>query len=238
MKRGNQKIFEASFYHTTIKQWPKGEQPREKLIRIGASALSEAELMAILFRTGGRGATAVDLAQKLLAGKRTLKDLSRCSVSDLEHGGLGTVRAVTLVAAFELARRLSSGGSDRNPIVRSPEDVVGRYGPMLRDLNHEEFWVLLLSSSNRVFRELRVSSGTLNSSLVHPRECFSEAIKQKAASVVFVHNHPSGNPEPSQEDLAITRQLAEAGKILGIPVHDHIIIADDGSCSFAERGLI
>lgn len=236
MKRGNRKVFEPSFYHTTIKEWPRGEQPREKLSRAGPSALSDAELIAILFRTGGKGVTAVALARKLLAEQRTLKDISQSSVSDLEQFGIGPVRAMTLVAAFELARRLPAGGSSSDPIVRSPEDVVHRYGGFLRHLRHEEFWVLLLTSSNRVFRDIRVTSGTLNSSLVHPRECFSEALKQRAASVIFLHNHPSGNPEPSQEDRAVTRQLGDAGKILGVPMHDHIIIADEGFYSFAQQG--
>ncbi len=238
MKRGHQKVFEPSFYHTTIKEWPEGERPREKLSRAGPSALSDAELIAILFRNGAKGVTAVALAQKLLAEHRTLRDLGRSSLSDLQQYGIGTVRAMTLLAAFELARRLPMSESERHLSVRTPEDVVQRFGGLVRDLRHEEFWVLLLSSSNQVYREIRVSSGTLNSSLVHPRECFSEALKQRAAGVIFLHNHPSGNPEPSQEDRAVTRQLAEAGKILGIPMHDHIIIADDGHFSFAEGGFL
>jgi DNA repair protein RadC len=158
--------------------------------------------------------------------------------SDLEVWGLGKVRAATIAAVFEIIRRYESAEEEQRPVFRSPEDVVARYGPRLRDLHHEEFWVLLLSSSNELVREVRVSSGTLNSSLVHPRECFAEAIKHRAASVLFLHNHPSGNPEPSQEDLAVTRQLVEAGKILGIPVHDHVIIAQSRFASLAERGLL
>lgn len=225
-------------HHTTIKQWPEGERPREKLAKHGAVVLSEAELIAILLRTGSRGATAVDLARKLLSRSRSLRGLARLSLSDLVEMGIGHVRAATLVAALELARRLPSSDGERRPAFRSPAEVAERYLPKFRDLKHEEFWALLLDSANRLMSEVKVTSGTLNSSLVHPRECFNEALKQKAASVIFLHNHPSGNPEPSQEDIAITRQLADAGKILGIPVHDHLVLGSASYTSFAERGLI
>ncbi len=236
-KTHNRKVFEASYYHTTIKQWPEGERPREKLMMYGPASLSEAELLAILIRTGSEGATAVDLARKILAERRTLRDVARMSVKDLENLGIGRARATTIVAAFELYRRLPGGDGETRPIFRTPEDVTQRYVPKLCDLKHEEFWAILLSTSNQLVREIKITSGTLNSSLVHPRECFSEAVKEKAASVIFVHNHPSGNPEPSQEDIAITKQLVEAGKILGIPVYDHIIVAGSSFTSLAQRGL-
>ncbi|MGB2868454.1 MAG: DNA repair protein RadC [Bacteroidota bacterium] len=225
-------------FHTTIKEWPKGERPREKLIQRGAPSLTEAELLAILIRTGVQGSTALDLAKKLLAGERTLRDVASMSPDDLRLFGIGSARAAAIVAAFELMRRLPASDGKEKPIMRGPEDVVDRYGPRLRDLKHEEFWSLLLSSSNRLIGECRITSGILNSSLVHPRECFHPAIQAKAASVIFIHNHPSGNPQPSQEDLAITKQLVEAGRILGIPVHDHIIIAGTSSTSFAESRLL
>jgi len=151
---------------------------------------------------------------------------------------LGLVRATTLAAAFELARRIPVRDNDGKPFLRSPEDVIQWISAKLKDLRHEEFWVLLLSASNQLMHQIRVTKGTLNSSLVHPRECFADALKTRCASVIFVHNHPSGNPEPSQEDRAITRQLVDAGKILGIPVQDHIIVADSEFTSFAERGLL
>ena len=238
MKRGDRSVFEPSWYHTSIKEWPESERPREKLVQFGPESLSEAELLAILLRVGSRGVTALDLAKKLLSSCTNLRKIGKMTVSDLESWGLGRARAATIAAAFELVRRYESAGETEQPVFRSPEDVAARYGPRLRDLNHEEFWALLLSSSNQLLREVKVSSGTLNSSLVHPRECFAEAIKARAASVLFLHNHPSGNPEPSQEDLAITRQLTEAGKILGIPVHDHVIIAGSRFASLAERGLL
>jgi DNA repair protein RadC len=231
-------VLESSFYHTTIKQWPVGERPREKLQRCGSSTLTEAELLAILLRSGSRGVTAVDLAMKLLSENRTLRDLARLSIVDLRHLGIGCARAASVVAAFELARRLPASNGVARPAFHAPEDVARVFLPRLCDLRHEEFWALLLTTSNQLIREIRVTSGTLNSSLVHPRECFSEALKEKAASVIFVHNHPSGNAEPSQEDVAITKQLCEAGKILGIPVYDHVIVAGAQFASFAQRGLL
>lgn len=231
-------VFERAHYHTTIKDWPEGERPREKMYNFGPSALSEAELLAILIRTGVKGVTAVDLAKKLLSNGRTLRDIAQMSIHDLEVEGIGRARATAIVAAFELMRRVPSSDGEKKPIFRSPNEVAERYIPKLRDLKHEEFWVLLLSSSNQLMKEIRITTGILNSSPVHPRECFTDAIKEKAASVIFLHNHPSGNREPSQEDLAVTKQLVESGRILGIPVHDHIIVAGGSFTSFAERGLM
>ncbi len=225
-------------YYTTIKEWPEGERPREKMIARGAVSLTEAELLAILIRTGTKGSTALDIAKKLLSDQRTLRDIAAMGIADLRELGIGQARAAAIVAAFELSRRLPMGDGNARPIFRSPEEVAQRYTARFRDLKHEEFWALLLTTSNQLMKEVRITSGTLNSSLVHPRECFHDAIKEKAASVIFLHNHPSGNPEPSQEDLAVTRQLVEAGKILGIPVHDHLIIAAQGMTSFVQRGLL
>ncbi|MGH2566934.1 MAG: RadC family protein [Bacteroidota bacterium] len=225
-------------YHTTIKDWAEGERPREKLQLHGSSALSEAELLAILIRTGTRGVTAVDLAKKLLSDGRTLRDVAGMSLADIEQHGIGRARATAIVAALELARRLPSSDGKSKPVVRAPADVAERFGAKLRDLKHEEFWVVLLNAANQLLQEARITSGTLNASLVHPRECFHAAIREKAASVLFVHNHPSGNPEPSHEDISMTKQLVEAGRILDIPVQDHIIIAGARYTSLAERGLI
>ena len=231
-------VREPVLYRTTIKDWPEEDRPREKLARRGATYLSEAELLAILIRTGKKGTTALDLARSLLSNGRTLRDVAQMSVSDLVHEGIGIARATAIVAACELSRRLPASAGKEKPVFHSPEDVATIYVPKLRDLKHEEFWALLLTSANRLMSEVTVTSGTLNSSLVHPRECFQEALKQSAATVIFLHNHPSGNAEPSQEDIAITKQLVESGKILGIPVHDHIIVAGDSFTSFADRGLL
>jgi DNA repair protein RadC len=232
------KVLEPTFYHVPIKEWPLDERPREKLLRRGASNLTDAELLAILIRTGKKGATAVDLARHLLSEGRTLRDISSMSVEKIRSLGIGESRAITIIAAFDLAKRLSQmRGKDRLKI-HSPEDIVRYFQPKLRDLVQEELWVLPLNAINELLEPRQVSKGILNSSLAHPRECFREAITQSAAAVVFVHNHPSGNPEPSQDDIIITKQLVDAGKIIGIAVHDHIIIAGDRFTSFAERKIL
>ncbi len=225
-------------HRTTIKSWPASERPREQLFAKGAGALTDATLLAIMLRSGTRGRSAVDQARQLLADAGGLPGLASWSPAELERQLPGSAKVATLLALFELARRVAAGNTSERRYIRTPDDVAARFGPMLRDLRHEEFWAVLLNSANAVQAEVRISVGTLNASLAHPRECFAEAVQRRAASVVFVHNHPSGNPEPSTEDLALTRQLSESGRILGIPVHDHVIIAGGGHTSLAERGSI
>jgi DNA repair protein RadC len=237
-REGGEKVSEPVMYHTPITAWPAGERPREKLMQHGAASLSDAELLAILIRTGRKGVTAVDLARGLFTNEKTLRDVSAMTVGELRARGIGESKAVAIAAAFELARRLPEMKQKERPAIHSPEDVVHRYAERFRDLTHEEFWVFPLNANNGLLEPKQVSKGILNSSLAHPRECFREAIAQTAAAVIFVHNHPSGNPEPSEEDIAITRQMVEAGRIIGIAVHDHIIIAGDRFTSFAERNLI
>jgi DNA repair protein RadC len=227
--------------YSAIKEWPEDERPREKLIKHGASSLSESELLAILINIGMENFSAVDVAKQLLYDYRSLKNIGSLSVADLrqkKNKGIGTAKAVTIVAAFELARRISSSGTENDEPIRSPEDVKNRYGSQLRDLKQEVFMVISLSSSNKVIRDRIITRGLLNSSLTHPREVFREAILENAASVILLHNHPSGNLEPSREDIAITKQIVEAGKIIGISVHDHIIISGNGHTSMMERGLM
>jgi len=231
-------VSEPAFYHLPIKAWPSDERPREKLLHRGANSLTDAELIAILIRTGKKGLTAVDLARQLFAGDRTLREISSMSVGELKKRGIGESRAIAIIAAFELAKRLPEKRGKERTAIQSPEDIVRNYGAKFRDLMQEEFWVFPLNAVNRVLEPTQISKGILNSSLAHPRECFREAISQSAAAVIFVHNHPSGNPEPSQEDISMTRQLVEAGKIIGITVHDHIIIAADRFTSFADRNLM
>jgi len=237
-RRGNADTVSAQRIHSTIKQWPEAERPRERLVREGSGSVSNAELLAILLRTGSRGRTALDLARNLVVRSGSFRQLSKWTFEDFVGAGIGPARAAVLTAAFELARRSLTREESSSPFLKCPEDVLRWCGPKLRDLPHEEFWALLLSSSNQLVHEVRVTKGTLNSSLVHPRECFTDALKLRCASVIFVHNHPSGNPEPSEEDRVITKQLVDAGKILGIPVHDHLIIAGGQCTSFAERGML
>ena len=226
-------------YHTSIKQWPEDERPREKLARRGSEALSDAELLAILIRSGAGKVNAVDVSNTILRELGPLDQLTRRSFLELRRfHGLGQVKSLTLLAAFELGRRACSTRGITRPSIHAPEDIARIYQPLLRDLQHEVFKVILLDSANHLLRDVKVSEGILNSSLVHPREVFRHAILEPAASVILLHNHPSGNPEPSAEDLQITKQLIESGKILGIPVHDHIILTAGSYTSFAERGLL
>lgn len=227
--------------YAAIKEWPEDERPREKLVAHGAASLSDAELLAILINIGAANRSAVEVARGLLREYSTLKRIASLSVADLKqtrHKGIGTAKAVTIVAACELARRVAARSTDTELAIRTPEDIQRRFGPQLRDLRQEQFMVVSLSSANKVIRDRVITTGLLNASLTHPREVFREAILEQAAGIILLHNHPSGNPEPSREDIAVTKQIVEAGKIIGIAVHDHIIIAGDDYTSLMERGLM
>jgi len=238
-ERLRKKVCEPSRFHTKIPDWPEQERPREKLMLHGVRSLSDAELIAILLRSGSGAVTAMDLAKTLIRDFQTLDNLASRSYQDLrQYQGLGDVKAVTVVAAFELGRRAAAVGRSGRSRISSPEDVVRRFKPFVQDLHYEVFMVLLLDSANHLLREVTITTGILNSSLVHPREVFRSAILEPAASIILLHNHPSGNPEPSTEDIQVTRQIVDAGGIIGIPVHDHIIIALDKYTSFAEKGLL
>ncbi len=225
--------------HRTIKDWPSGDRPREKLLTRGPEGLSDAELLTLLIGAGSRHASAFDLARHLLTTAGSLRALAASSAQDiLQVAGIGAARAVSVAAAFEIGRRVASATVADDAVIRSPADVGAKYVPRLQHLQQELFMVLTLNSANRITREVVVTRGLLNSSLTHPREVFRPAILELAASVVLLHNHPSGNGEPSDDDVLITKQLVEAGKIIGIPVHDHLIIAGNSYTSFAERGLL
>jgi DNA repair protein RadC len=202
--------------------------------------LTPAELLAILLETGRRGLPVEDLASSLLdsagGSLRTLAARPRPEL--LRTGGVGPAKAARLVAAFELAGRLMAESRPVLPRIREPEDVVRLLGHRLRDLEVEEFHLLVLDSQSQVRRQVLVTRGLLNSSLVHPREVFRAAIAEAAAGIIVVHNHPSGDPSPSPEDRAVTRQLTEAGRLLDVPVYDHVIVAGDRFLSFAAAGLL
>ena len=233
------KIRETAYYHPKIKDWPEEERPREKLLKSGPQALTDAELVALLVGSGTGGVTAVDVAKMLVQQHGGLAALASKGVWELlKMKGIGRARGARILAAFEIGRRTASGPQARKKKVRSPEDVVQRLGPALRDARQELFTVLLLDSGHRMICDARVSQGTLTASLVHPREVFKAAVDHLAASVILVHNHPSGEPAPSAEDRSITLQMTEAGRLMGIPVLDHVIIAGSGFFSFAKEGLI
>ncbi len=223
----------------SIREWRVDEQPRERLRRHGATTLSDSELLAVILGTGTRGVNALDAARLLLNTYGSLDQLLRRDVSEFcAVPGIGPGKALSLVAAFELSRRLESAPFDTKRVVRNAKDIANYYIPLLRGALHESFRALHLNSANQVVREIVVSEGSLNASIVHPREVFRRAITESAASIIVLHNHPSGNTEPSREDLLITKQLKEAGAIIDIKVLDHIIIAGDQFTSFAERGLM
>ncbi len=234
-----EKIRENSFYHTKIKEWPEEERPREKLIRFGTDRLSDAELLAILIGSGTKNITALDLAKKLLVEYESLSELASLTVQELSRlKGIGNASSARIMASFELGRRIETGPKKKRVKIDSPEAVVRLYSARLRDLKNEIFLTVLLDSGNKLIRDVTISQGTLNSSIVHPREVFKAAVDNLAAGIILVHNHPSGEIEPSEDDRMVTVQMVKASKIIGIPVLDHIIIGDSRYFSFKERGMI
>ena len=223
-----------------ISKWPEGERPREKLVMMGSDALSPAELIAILIGTGVGNSSALDLGKELLRKFRSLENLASASIIELDKvKGIGLAKAVTLKAAFQLSRNLDQEIARRKlNYVREPADVARIFIPLLGHLKQEVFAVALLDTAGKYLQSEKITVGTLNASLVHPREVYKSAIRHSAASIILVHNHPSGQLTPSSEDLRITRQLVETGKILDIPVHDHLIIAGNRFVSLKEEGYI
>ncbi|MBI5742061.1 MAG: DNA repair protein RadC [Nitrospirae bacterium] len=228
--------------YKSIKEWPEEERPRERLLRYGAQGLSTAQLLAVILRTGGKGKSALELGREALSHFRSLKGMEDASVSEFSDlKGMGGVKVAQMKAAFELGRRLlqeEASHSLRNPSFKNSREVYEYYRPKFYGLKKEKFLCSLLDAKNRVYREISVSDGTLSSSPVHPREVFKYAIKESAASVLFVHNHPSGDPTPSLDDLDITKRLVETGKIIGIHVLDHVVVSDGGYVSIMEKGYL
>jgi len=222
-----------------ITRWPEKERPRERLLQHGPQSLAEAELLGILLGKGTRKKTAVDLARELLDRYQSLQKLFSRSPSELmKVKGIGSAKAATLSAAFELVRRFQSQKEGPKITFKRSADVASHYLPLMRDLRKEVFKVILLNRANRLIKDVTISEGTLEASIVHPRDVFREALLEPAAGVILIHNHPSGNPSPSEEDLRITKQLVEAGRLLGIKVYDHIILAGESYRSLADEGLI
>jgi DNA repair protein RadC len=217
---------------------PQDQRPRERLLASGHEALSDAELIATLLGTGIRGATAIDLARELLANYGDLSTLQRAEPADLANRrGLGTAKACALVAALELGRRAQRPRSDR-PRMKTAADVNALLAPRIAHLAHEVFVALCLDAKNRVLREARIADGGLASVTVLPREAFAPALREGATAVVFAHNHPSGDPEPSNDDLRLTRTLWEAGRVLSVPVLDHVVVGDGRFVSLSDRGFL
>jgi DNA repair protein RadC len=226
----------------TIKDWPEDDRPREKLLSKGAEALSDAELLAIILRTGNSTTkeSAVDHGRKLINEFKSFRKLASAGSSEIRRicKGVGPAKMATVMAALEIGRRMAREELRSGDAFRCSEDVFRYYHSKLRDRKKEEFVALLLDAKNKVIKEEYVSKGTLTSSQVHPREIFNPAIKESAASMILIHNHPSGDPTPSREDIELTRRLREAGELLGIKVFDHIIIGDGRHVSLAEMGYL
>lgn len=227
----------ANEYKVGIKELPSEERPRERLARYGPRNVSNAELLAIVLRTGTRERSALGLAEYLLK-EHGLRGIANASVEELTRiKGVGPVKAVQIAACVELGRRLEKEPRHRRAVC-SPEEAADLLKPHLRDAAKENFVALLLDSKNMVIREEAISVGSLDSSIVHPREVFKTAIAASAASVIVAHNHPSGDPTPSPEDRRVTARLVESGKLLGIDVVDHLIIGDGRWVSMREMGLM
>ena len=226
-------------YSPKIPDWPEDERPRERLIKFGADKLSDAEILAILLRVGSQETTAIDLARHVLkefGGFRGLDTKSPAEMCGIN--GIGPAKAAQIKAALELGKRLFMEDTKTRNKVESSEDVYKIFHPHLRNLDREVFKIVLLTTRNTIIEEKTVFEGSLTESIVSPREIIKEAINQSAASIVFVHNHPSGNPQPSEEDKRVTKHLKAACEVVGIQVLDHIIIGSNDYYSFADSGLI
>ena len=218
-----------------IKDLPKIDRPREKLEKYGPEKLSNSELLAILLRTGGKGINVVELSNKILK-KFSGAGLSMANIKELKNTfGLGSAKACEIVACFELGRRLLQ--DKQSSLLLSPQDVWNELKD-IRDNKKEHFVIFFLDSRNQEIKREIISVGSLNANLVHPREVFEPAVRHLAAQIIIAHNHPSGDTEPSEEDLIITKRLTEAGKILGIEIVDHIIAGKSGYFSFKGKEMI
>jgi len=215
-----------------IKDIEASQRPRERLEKQGANVLNDAELIAILLRTGVRGSSAIEIAQRLLINFKGLAGLQQASFSELcKVEGIGQAKTAQIKAAVELGLRLSRFTPEEKTLLSSPQDVANQVQYKMAGLEQEELWVLLLDSRNRHLLTIQLYRGSLNSSSVRPAEIFKDAIRHNAASLIIVHNHPSGDPSPSPEDVNLTRMLIEAGELLELPVLDHVIIGSPGMAS-------
>jgi DNA repair protein RadC len=223
-----------------IKNWAEDDRPREKLLLKGRSALSNAELIAILIATGNPEESAVGLSKKILSLTRNrLSDLGKLTITDLKKiKGIGEAKAVTIAAALELGRRRKEEDTRDTKKIITSKDAFSFFEPFLSDLPHEEFWVLLLNGANKIISSKRISEGGTQSTIVDVKIIFRYAIEHLACNIVLCHNHPSGNIKPSNSDILLTKKLKECGRMLDITVSDHLIIGDRNYYSFADDGML
>ncbi len=222
-----------------LERSPVGERPRERLYWSGAGALADGELLALQLGTGARGRPALEVARDVLARYGSLNELAGRDVEELARvPGIGRAKAARLVAAFELSRRLRARVPAARVTLSGPKEVYAAYAPLMEDLQREVFRIALLDAQNGLVRDRVITEGSLCATLVHPREVFKPAILEAAASVILLHNHPSGDPTPSREDVRLTRQLVECARLLDLRIHDHLIVGRGRYVSFAEKGLL
>ena len=220
-----------------IKDLPKSVRPREKLIAKGAENLKDSELLAILLRTGKAGKNVIEIASQILS-KYSKKRLLQMTYEDLSRiSGIDSAKATTLLAAFELSKRALEVNDTNLPVINTAKDAAAQLTDM-RDLKKEHFVVLYLNAKNQLVHKETISMGTLNANLVHPREVFEPALKYSAAQIIAAHNHPSGDPKPSEDDMELTKRLVEAGKMMGIEIMDHVIVSKNSHFSFKEEKLL
>ncbi len=223
----------------TMKQFPKTMQPRERGFALGVDSLNDSELLAIILRTGSVKLSALELAQSILIKEGSLSSLAELGLQELmTYEGIGQVKAIEILASLALGRRMIEEKKPIRPIIHCPSDAAHIVREDMKRLNKENFKIMVLNTKNHVVAVETVSIGNLNSSIVHPRELFRQAIRHSAAGIILVHNHPSGDTTPSQEDIQITSRIVEAGKIMGIEVLDHIIVGGDDYLSFREKELL
>ena len=223
----------------TIREWRQDDKPRERLQLFGAHCLSDSELLAILINTGMQNFSALDIARSMLKTFNTISDLGSRSVKEIcTIKGIGLAKAIGLAAAFELGRRYQQEEFNPSHILHTPQDVAKYFIPRMRGARTESFYIAMLNTANIVISIKKISEGSLNSSVVHPREVFRIAVIESAASIIALHNHPSGNTEPSKEDISLTKQIALAGSMMSIQLLDHIIIAGETFTSLRERGYL
>lgn len=223
----------------TIKNLPLEERPRERLVHYGSENLSATELMAIILRTGSMNRTAISLAEELLTHFKDLRGVAKASYGEIAKvKGIGIAKAVQLKAAFELGRRILTSNPVQLPTIKRPHDVFDLLKASYQDLDREHFKVVHLNVKNQVLKVETTAIGILSSSPVHPREVFKEAVKMNSAGLILTHNHPSGDPTPSRDDLSLTARLQEAGQILGIQIIDHVIFGDNRFVSLKECGQL
>ncbi len=224
----------------TIKSWAEEDRPREKLSQQGRRFLSDAELIAILIGSGSRNESAVELSKRILhACNHDLNQLGKLSIQELsKFKGIGEAKAISIIAALELGRRRKDAIAPDQVKVKSSKDVYQAIGSQFEDINHEEFWVLLLNRANKITSKHLISKGGQAGTIADPKIIFNVALENHAAYIIMAHNHPSGNLKPSQADLNLTSKLKSAGQLLDIPVLDHLIISDNGFFSFADEGIL